>query len=56
MIGDRAVDSLAAKISGIEAVGALCGYGSKAELAERSPICLLERVEELVQVADLVSR
>ena len=56
MIGDRAVDVLAAKESGIEAVGVLWGYGSKTELAEQSPICLLERVEELVQVADLVSR
>jgi phosphoglycolate phosphatase len=56
MIGDRAVDLLAAKENGIEAVGVLWGYGSKAELAEQSPICLLERVEELVQVADLVSR
>lgn len=56
MIGDRAVDALAAKENGIATVGVLWGYGSEAELAEQSPICLLERVEELVHVADLCSR
>lgn len=56
MIGDRAVDMLAAKENGIAAVGVLWGYGSEAELAGQSPICLLQRVDELVQVADLCSR
>jgi phosphoglycolate phosphatase len=50
MIGDRAVDIVAAHDNGIEAVGVLWGYGSRAELLDQSPRRLLERVEELIEL------
>jgi phosphoglycolate phosphatase len=53
MIGDRAVDVLAAHENGIGSVGVLWGYGSREELANQSPLCLLEAVDELTKLPDL---
>jgi len=53
MIGDRAVDVLAAQENGIGSVGVLWGYGSRTELADQSPLCLLEGADELIDLPDL---
>jgi phosphoglycolate phosphatase len=53
MIGDRAVDVLAAHENGIGSVGVLWGYGSRSELSDQSPLCLLEGVDELINLPDL---
>lgn len=50
MIGDRASDILAAKCLGMDSVGVLWGYGSKAELEEARPEYLIESVDELYDV------
>ncbi|CAN7762387.1 HAD hydrolase-like protein [Caballeronia sp. LjRoot34] len=55
MIGDRAVDMLAAHENGITVVGVLWGYGSRAELAQQSPLRLLEAVDELKTLPDFRS-
>jgi phosphoglycolate phosphatase len=47
MIGDRAVDILAARAIGIRSVGVIWGYGSKRELEEAFPDKLLETPEQL---------
>jgi phosphoglycolate phosphatase len=51
MIGDRAVDILAARTNGLSSVGVLWGYGSKTELQEAAPERLLERPEQLADLA-----
>jgi phosphoglycolate phosphatase len=51
MIGDRAVDILAARANGLSSVGVLWGYGSMNELREAGPEKILELPEQL---ADLV--
>ena len=47
MIGDRAVDLIAAHKNGIKSAGVLWGFGSRFELEGQSPEFLLEKPEEL---------
>jgi phosphoglycolate phosphatase len=47
MIGDRAVDILAAKANGLRSVGVLWGHGGLAELRAADPDLLLESPAEL---------
>lgn len=47
MIGDRAVDILAAQANGIGSVGVLWGYGSREELEDAGPGKILERPEQI---------
>lgn len=49
MIGDRAVDILAAKANGLRSIGVLWGHGSLAELQGASPDILLECPQELLE-------
>lgn len=49
MIGDRAVDVLAAAANGMSALGVLWGYGSEHELREAGAKVLLTEVSELSQ-------
>ena len=51
MVGDRAVDIIAAHRNGLQAAGVLWGYGSHAELANESPLCLFESPDEISQLA-----
>lgn len=53
MIGDRASDITAAKALGMDSIGVLWGYGSKAELEEAQPEYLVESVEELYAILGL---
>lgn len=51
MIGDRAVDILAAKANGLASAGVLWGYGSWTELLEARPdriLCRPEEIRELI--------
>ena len=50
MVGDRAVDMIAAHRNGLRAAGVLWGYGSRAELANEAPLRLLESPGELPQL------
>lgn len=47
MVGDRSVDTLAAKANKLGSVGVLWGFGGYAELSETSPSYLIERVTQL---------
>ncbi|ROR98002.1 phosphoglycolate phosphatase [Sinobacterium caligoides] len=47
MVGDRYVDIKSAHGNGLRSVGVLWGFGDYAELSEASPLCILEKVEEL---------
>jgi phosphoglycolate phosphatase len=47
MVGDRAVDLIAAHKNGLSAAGVLWGYGSQAELEQESPLYLLRTIPEL---------
>ena len=51
MIGDRAIDILAAKANGLCSIGVLWGHGSAAELRGVSPDALLEFPHELSRLA-----
>ena len=51
MIGDRAVDILAAKANGLHSAGVLWGYGSLAELQAVCPDAMLEYPHELLALA-----
>lgn len=51
MIGDRAVDILAARENGLASVGVLWGYGSREELQDAGPGKILERPEEIAGLA-----
>ena len=51
MIGDRAVDILAAKANGLRSVAVLWGHGSVEELQSVVPDALLKAPEELVSIA-----
>lgn len=51
MVGDRAVDILAARSAGIGSAGVLWGYGSEGELREVSPDRIFERPEQLRDLA-----
>ncbi len=48
MIGDRAVDMIAAHRNGLLAAGVLWGHGSRAELENEKPAYLLAKVTELL--------
>lgn len=48
MIGDRAVDMIAAHRNGLHAAGVLWGYGSRIELENEKPAYLLASVPELL--------
>jgi len=52
MIGDRAVDILAAKANNLKSVAVLWGHGSLAELKGASPDALLEFPHELAGLAN----
>ncbi|MCB2184665.1 MAG: HAD-IA family hydrolase [Desulfobulbaceae bacterium] len=47
MVGDRAVDILAAQGNGLRSTGVLWGFGSAQELSEAGPSAILEEVREL---------
>lgn len=47
MVGDRKHDMIGARNCGIDAVGVLYGYGSRAELAAYEPLALAESTEAL---------
>lgn len=51
MIGDRAVDILAARSAGIRSAGVLWGYGSERELRAASPDRIFERPDQLRDLA-----
>jgi phosphoglycolate phosphatase len=51
MVGDRAVDMIAAHKNGLNAGGALWGYGSQAELLNETPLYLFSSPSELMQLA-----
>jgi phosphoglycolate phosphatase len=50
MIGDRAVDILAAKANALNSVAVLWGHGSIEELRQASPNLLIESPHELLQL------
>lgn len=50
MIGDRAVDMIAAHKNGLSAGGVLWGYGSQAELLNEKPLYLFSSPSELMQL------
>ena len=52
MVGDRAVDMIAAHRNGLKAAGVLWGYGSHAELTGEAPLHLFESPGELQRLAD----
>jgi phosphoglycolate phosphatase len=54
MIGDRAEDMRGARANGLQAVGALWGYGSREELAAAGADTLCENPADLQQLAHLV--
>jgi phosphoglycolate phosphatase len=49
MIGDRAVDMIAAHKNGLQAGGVLWGYGSRTELMNESPLYSFSAPNELMQ-------
>jgi len=53
MVGDRAVDLVAAHRNGLQAAGVLWGHGSRAELENERPCCLLASPAELVRFAGI---
>jgi len=53
MIGDRAIDVMAAKANGMVSVGVLWGHGSRAELQAAAPDFLLESPFQLLEHAAL---
>ncbi|MDO4548043.1 MAG: dTMP kinase [Clostridia bacterium] len=50
MVGDRDLDILAAKACGIDAIGALYGYGTREELESAGPVAICETVGELTKL------
>lgn len=50
MVGDRAVDLIAAHKNGLKAGGVLWGYGSQAELLNEAPLYLFNSPSELIQL------
>lgn len=50
MVGDRAIDMIAAHRNGLQAAGVLWGYGSRAELSEQAPRYLVGSPGELPQL------
>jgi phosphoglycolate phosphatase len=56
MVGDRAADIVAAKANGIRSIGALWGYGSKAELSDAGADLFCQAPQELVScLSDMAS-
>lgn len=53
MIGDRAIDVIAAKANGLVSVGVLWGHGSLEELQEAAPDFLLSTPYELLALAEV---
>lgn len=53
MIGDRAVDILAARKNGLTSVGILWGYGNLDELQEVSPDRILKQPEEIGELVNI---
>ena len=51
MVGDRAVDMIAAHRNGLKAAGVLWGYGSRAELSGEAPLHLFQSPGELQRLA-----
>jgi phosphoglycolate phosphatase len=56
MIGDRAVDILAAKANGLRSVGVLWGHGGFAELRAADPDVLLESPADLPKIVSMRGR
>jgi phosphoglycolate phosphatase len=56
MIGDRAVDLLAARANGLVSVGVLWGYGSRKELQDAGPGKILERPDQLMELVPVRER
>ncbi len=54
MIGDRRYDALAARAVGIPAIGALWGYGDRAELAEAGADPIIESPRDIPAAVDAV--
>ena len=52
MVGDRAVDLVAAHANGLQNAGVLWGYGSRAELAAENPRYLFASPGELLTLVD----
>ena len=52
MIGDRAVDIVAAKVNGLASIAVQWGHGSREELVAASPDVLLVSPHELLEYAD----
>jgi phosphoglycolate phosphatase len=50
MVGDRALDMIAAHRNGLQAAGVLWGYGSRAELVREQPRYLLDSPSELLML------
>lgn len=50
MIGDRKFDILGARENGIDSIGVLYGYGSRAELEEAQATYIAEKPEELLRL------
>lgn len=51
MVGDRAVDIIAARTNGLSAGAVLWGYGTLAELTSECPTYLFRSPEEWIQMA-----
>ncbi|MCL6271378.1 HAD hydrolase-like protein [Sansalvadorimonas sp. 2012CJ34-2] len=56
MIGDRAVDIIAAQKNGLKSAGVLWGYGSLAELQSKKPNHILSSPAELKELAAQTTR
>lgn len=54
MIGDRAVDVVAARANGLMSAGVLWGYGSRTEIEAERPDFMLSDPQELVQLASSI--
>lgn len=50
MIGDRKFDILGARENGIDSIGVLYGYGSRAELEEAQATFIVEKPEDLLRL------
>ena len=56
MVGDRAIDIVAAKANGLRSVGVLWGHGGFAELRDADPDVLLESPAELPTIVATLAR
>ena len=50
MIGDRKFDILGARENGIDSIGVLYGYGSRAELEEAQATYIVEKPGDLLRL------